>query len=308
MKILGLFIILISWLSPVFGGDKFLEPSYAKNFYYLSDKYVINVQSYREYDDLWVFDLPDMDLFRDSDLKFKIGQVDEKGIVLNDVRICSVGTSGDIAYLKSIPDLPRFKNGKKHYPRYCFGVKNGKRHEGTVSFLEYKGSNDLSIMQSVNERGEFADGYYTINIFASELKGNVAKVESKEYGVFYFDTNVLKKFRMKVAPPVEEFLKQHPLGDELFHAVKNAGIDFKGKIFGDPDYKPKIQFKNHKLFEAANDVLCFQELTEDYSGNWGRWCYYNGYFCTNEAAGGTKVLHVESCKRIVKQMTKRKKK
>ena len=303
MRSLAFCIILISWLTSGFSADKFLEPSYAKNFYYLSDKYAINVQSYREYGDLWVFDLPYMDLFRDPDLKFKIGEVDDKGIVLNDTRICKVGKSGDINFLKSTLDLPRFKNGKKHYPGYCFGMKNGERQDKTVSFLEYKASNDLSMMQSVSRRGEFIDGYYTINIFVSELKNNIAKVETKEYGTFYFDTNVLKEFRMKVAPPVEEFLKQHPLGAELMNELANVDESNKNKVFGNSYYKAKIGLNNHKLFEAAKDVLCFEKLTNDFSKPWGRWCYYNKYFCASAGAGIDRSIDVEKCKEIVERMS-----
>lgn len=303
-KILSILISSL-FLSTGFTADKLLEPSYAKNFYYLSGKYVINVQSYREYDDLWVLDLPDMDLFRDPDLKFKIGQVLADGIVLNDKYICKYrkhfGEIETLIFKKS--DAIKLKNGKRIATRFCEAIKGEEFQFRAPVFLEYRESDDLDIVARTQDKGEFSDGYYTINIFVSELKDNVAKVESKEYGTFYFDTNVLKEFRMKVAPPVEEFLKQHPLGAELMDELANIDESNKNKVFGHDYYKAKIGLNNHKLFEASKDVICFEELTDDFSKPWGRWCYYNKYFCAGAGAGRDRSIAVEECKKIVERMS-----
>src|SRR5690606_3787790 len=128
-------------------------------------------------------------------------------------------------------------------------------------FLENRKTDSLEIRGKVSSSIEFPDGYYTVNLFATEIKGNVAKIESKKHGVFYFDLKSLEKFRMKIIPPLEEYLKQHPLGAELSKVVGNIQAYPKEKILG---YKEThyIDFSKSKMFDASKETICFEEIIE----------------------------------------------
>src|SRR5690606_31137900 len=242
------------------------EPSYAKNVYYLSGKYVINVQPYREYENLRILDLPDMDFYRDPDLKFKIGEVNGDGIVLNDKSVCRHDRK-DKYLLKKMELANTHKSGKPFMVRGCYNDIDNGEMPLQPDFLENRKTDSLEIRGKVSSSIEFPDGYYTVNLIATEIKDNVAKIESKKHGVFYFDLKSLEKFRMKIIPPLEEYLKQHPLGAELSKNVENIQTYPKEKIsteyVGDSNYKPGINFKNHKLIEVSNQALCFEELVVD---------------------------------------------
>src|SRR5690606_7460843 len=154
---------------------------------------------------LIVFDLVDMDLFRDAELKVKIGEVNRDGITLNDKKICTYGYS--LERLQKMSLYARLKNGKRAANRLCRKYDEKTRDNFLPDFLEH-GNRANHKIYTATENVDMIDGYFVLNIFASEVKGNVAKVESKEHGTFYFDLNTFKDFRLRVAPPMAEFMKK----------------------------------------------------------------------------------------------------
>lgn len=282
---------------PVEDFNKLPAPSMLHNFYYLPDKYVINIQSYREFDNLILFDLPDIDLFKDPELKSKIGQIDEDGILLNAKRICKYGPYATIDYLKTTSSYYRkIKNGKHISYRWCSSLAEESHDFRFISFAE----NNLPQMREIHDevnKGELPDGHYTVNFLASEVKGSVAKIETQANGSFYLDLNDLKKFKLQISLKLQEYIKRHPLGKELIVALKKNGGKYK--ILGHENYEPGINISHHKLFDQDNEALCFEEILDKYRDNRGRWCYYKQHLCTNNEGGTTGVLTIENCKRIV---------
>src|SRR5690606_18932079 len=174
----------------------FPAPSERLNLYYLWDKYVINIQPYREIENLLLYDLPDLVLYKDKQLKEKIGEFNEDGIVLNSERLCMYERQFSVKKILQNNELKYVKDKRITY-RKCFSINSEKNDLGHTSFLNIKDpyshteENFKSLAEDI-----IPDGYFTINIIATEIIGNVAKVETKAQGAFYIDLTKIEKFKM----------------------------------------------------------------------------------------------------------------
>jgi len=128
---------------------------------------------------LLLYDLPDLVLYKDKQLKEKIGEFNEDGIVLNSERLCMYERQFSVKKILQNNELKYVKDKRITY-RKCFSINSEKNDLGHTSFLNIKDpyshteENFKSLAEDI-----IPDGYFTINIIATEIIGNVAKVETK---------------------------------------------------------------------------------------------------------------------------------
>src|SRR5690606_10780694 len=243
----------------------FPAPSERLNLYYLWDKYVINIQPYREIENLLLYDLPDLELYKDEQLKEKIGEFNIEGITLNGEKLCDYGYDRKLERILNRTYFEVVKGRKITY-RDCPGSNSEDTNLVDLSFVKYKSPHShIAEIKASLAKGVVPDGYFTVNIIATEIKGNVARVETKAQGAFYFDLRKIEKFKMRIAPPMQEYLKAHPIGQDVIRDVEGLDKLPKERIMGDGEELTSIErsiinFKKSKIIEASKQAICFEEL------------------------------------------------
>src|SRR5690606_39547293 len=96
----------------------------------------------------------------------------------------------------------------------------------------------------------------------------------------------------------------HPIGQKLLDDITNFDKFDKTKIYGSSSRPTEhelriINFQTSKLFDAADDTICFEELPGSGSEWIGRWCYNGGLIFSKEAGGTTGSLDVEAGRRVL---------
>src|SRR5690606_6905409 len=109
-----------------------------------------------------------------------------------------------------------------------------KNEISSFNIITYRYWNELGKIISRDLRKKIIpEGYFPINLLASDVAGNIARIDSKSNGAFYFDLSKIEKFKMKIAPPMQEYLKAHPVGQDVIRDVEGLDKLPKERIMGD---------------------------------------------------------------------------